>query len=454
MTRILLVDDEAPIRRAVRRFLEHHGFAVRVAEDLGEARALMAAEPFDLHLVDLRLPDGEGIELLSESSDTPTVIMTSYASVPSAVTAMKEGAADYIAKPFDHDALLLTLRAALRQRAQDDRRRDTDSPPGTGFASGDLGMIGASPAMQQLRNQIRRVAATHSTVLLRGESGTGKELAARALHNLSPRACGPFVVVNCAAIPEALVEAELFGHTQGAYTGAVKARTGLIQSAHRGTLFLDEIGELAPAAQARLLRVLQDGELRPVGANENLRVDIRLVAATHRDLEAMVEAQTFRADLYYRLRVLELSIPPLRERRQDILPLARHFLEGLAGSQTVPALSAATRHALEAHPWPGNVRELANALERGWVLGPGGHIDPQHLGLEVAAPATAPNGVPDTASTPQVREQGASLNEYFRRFVQENQHRMTETELARALGISRKTLWERRQRENLPRPGR
>ena len=454
MTRILLVDDEAPIRRAVRRFLEHHGFAVSVAEDLGEARALMAAEPFELRLVDLRLPDGEGIELLSESSHIPTVIMTSYASVPSAVTAMKEGAADYIAKPFDHDALLLTLRAALRQRADDIRRQDADSPPDTDFASETLGMIGTSPAMQQLRDQIRRVAATHSTVLLRGESGTGKELAAHALHRLSPRANGPFVAVNCATIPEGLVEAELFGHAQGAYTGAVKARTGLIQSAHGGTLFLDEIGELAPAAQARLLRVLQDGELRPVGANENLRVDIRLVAATHRDLEAMIEAQTFRADLYYRLRVLELSIPPLRERREDILPLARHFLEGLAGSEAVPAFGIATQRALEAHHWPGNVRELANALERGWVLSPGDRIDPQHLGLEAAAAAPNPGATPDTASPTRARKKGASLNEYFRRFVQEHQNRMTETELARALGISRKTLWERRQRENLPRPGR
>ncbi|WP_018948655.1 sigma-54 dependent transcriptional regulator [Thioalkalivibrio sp. ALMg11] len=451
MTRILLVDDEAPIRRAVRRFLEHHGFEVGVAENLAEARALAAADPYDLQLVDLRLPDGEGIELLPEFSRTPTVIMTSYASVPSAVNAMKEGAADYIAKPFDHDALLLTLRAALRARAERDRpapetaEEGADASPRPG-----LGLVGESAAMQQLRDQIRRVAMTHSTVLLRGESGTGKELAARALHELSPRASGPFVAVNCATIPEGLVEAELFGHAQGAYTGAVKARTGLIQSAHGGTLFLDEIGELAPAAQARLLRVLQDGELRPVGANANLKVDVRLLAATHRDLEAMIEEQAFRADLYYRLRVLELSIPPLRERREDIIPLAQHFLEALAGSGPVPQLSHAARQALESQDWPGNVRELANALERGWVLSPDGCIEADHMGLSTGTPAQD-DEIPNPAF-PTRKGKGSSLNEYFRRFVQENQDSMTETELARALGISRKTLWERRQRENLPRP--
>ncbi|WP_018861803.1 MULTISPECIES: sigma-54 dependent transcriptional regulator [unclassified Thioalkalivibrio] len=433
MTRILLVDDEAPIRRAVRRFLEHHGFQVRLAEDLASARTALSDELPDLMLVDLRLPDGEGIELLAETGQTPTVIMTSYASVPSAVTAMKEGAADYIAKPFDHDALLLTLRAALR--ASTTATGDRDS------VDDGLGLVGDSAPIQLLRDQIRRVATTQSTVLLRGESGTGKELAARALHRLSSRAAGPFIAVNCATIPEGLVEAELFGHAQGAYTGAVKARTGLIQAAHGGTLFLDEIGELAPAAQARLLRVLQDGEIRPVGANENLKVDVRLLAATHRDLEAMIGEQAFRADLYYRLRVLELFIPPLRERREDIPALARHFLADLAGNGGPPTeLTPAAQRTLESHDWPGNVRELANALERGWVLSPDGRIEPDHLGL---APTTA-NGDGHTG--------GSSLNDYFRRFVQQNQAQMTETELARALGISRKTLWERRQRENLPRP--
>lgn len=432
MTRILLVDDEATIRRGVRRFLEHQGFEVALAEDLSSAREQANRSEFDLLLADLRLPDGEGTTLIGEYPQLPTVIMTSYASVPSAVEAMKSGAIDYLAKPFDHDALLLTLRAALRNTHH---RRGDAKPPD--FTS--QGLIGGSSAIATLRVQIRKVAATDSTVLIRGESGTGKELAARAIHELSPRARQPFIPVNCASIPEGLVEAELFGHAQGAYTGAVKARTGLIEAAHGGVLFLDEIGELAPAAQARLLRVLQEGEIRPVGANQTRRVDVRLLAATHRDLEAMIDAGEFRADLYYRLRVLELRIPPLRERLQDLDLLVTHFLGELERRFDTPGLALseeAWRHMRE-YEWPGNVRELKNALERAVVLSEDQRIDWDHLGLE------RPAGEP--------RSRSASLNEYFRRFVIENQGHMNETELARALGISRKTLWERRQRENLPR---
>jgi two-component system, NtrC family, response regulator HydG len=435
MTRILLVDDEATIRRGVRRFLEHQGFEVALAEDLSSAREQADRNDFDLLLADLRLPDGEGTTLIGEYPRLPTVIMTSYASVPSAVEAMKSGAIDYIAKPFDHDALLLTLRAALRTGIHH-RQEHTDPPD----ESAQQGLIGETPAIATLRQQIRKVAATDSTVLIRGESGTGKEVAARAIHTLSPRAAQPFIPVNCASIPEGLVEAELFGHAQGAYTGAVKARTGLIEAAHGGVLFLDEIGELALAAQARLLRVLQEGEIRPVGANQARQVDVRLLAATHRDLEAMIENGDFRADLYYRLRVLELRIPPLRERLQDLDLLAARFLAELGSRFNAPglALSEEARQRMWEYDWPGNVRELKNALERAVVLSEGSRIDWEHLGLE--RPTTEPQA------------RSASLNDYFRRFVIENQGRMNETELARALGISRKTLWERRQRENLPRP--
>lgn len=434
MTRILLVDDEAPIRRGVRRFLEHHGFEVTLAEDLRTARQQADNHDFDLLLADLRLPDGEGTTLIGEYPQLPTVIMTSYASVPSAVEAMKSGAIDYIAKPFDHDALLLTLRAALRSSSH---HRQQDRPDS---AETQQGLVGESSAIATLRQQIRKVAVTDSTVLIRGESGTGKEVAARAIHTLSPRAAQPFIPVNCASIPEGLVEAELFGHAQGAYTGAVKARVGLIEAAHGGVLFLDEIGELAPAAQARLLRVLQEGEIRPVGANHARRVDVRLLAATHRDLEAMIDSGEFRADLYYRLRVLELRIPPLRERLHDLDLLVRHFLAELEQRFDTAGLTLSdeTRKHIRAYEWPGNVRELKNALERAVVLSEGSRIEWEHLGI--------------TRAGNEPPSQAASLHEYFRRFVLENQGRMNETELARALGISRKTLWERRQRENLPRP--
>lgn len=434
MTRILLVDDEAAIRRGVRRFLEHQGFEVALAEDLASARRLAASGEFDLLLADLRLPDGEGTTLIGEYPQLPTVIMTSYASVPSAVEAMKSGAIDYIAKPFDHDALLLTLRAALRSTEQS--REQIASVP---ESAEDCGLIGQTPGIATLRQQIRRVAAANSTVLIRGESGTGKEVAARAIHTLSPRAGQPFVPVNCASIPEGLVEAELFGHAQGAYTGAVKARAGLIEAAHGGVLFLDEIGELAPAAQARLLRVLQEGEIRPVGANQARRVDVRLLAATHRDLEAMIEAGGFRADLYYRLRVLEIRIPPLRERMGDLTLLAERFLRELEDRFDKKGLTLGEEAIarMMQYMWPGNVRELKNALERAVVLSEGSRIDWEHLGL--------------AASAAEARGQPGSLSDYFRRFVLENQSHMNETQLAQALGISRKTLWERRQRENLPR---
>lgn len=434
MTRILLVDDEAAIRRGVRRFLEHQGFDVALAEDLASARRQAGVGGFDLLLADLRLPDGEGTALIGEYPQLPTVIMTSYASVPSAVEAMKSGAIDYIAKPFDHDALLLTLRAALRSSGHGEEQ--TAAAP---ESVEDCGLIGQTPGIATLRQQIRRVATANSTVLIRGESGTGKEVAARAIHTLSPRAGQPFVPVNCASIPEGLVEAELFGHAQGAYTGAVKARAGLVESAHGGVLFLDEIGELAPAAQARLLRVLQEGEIRPVGANQARRVDVRLLAATHRDLEAMIEAGEFRADLYYRLRVLEIRIPPLRERMEDLPLLAGRFLRELGArfDKRGLVLGEEAVDQMMHYSWPGNVRELKNALERAVVLSEGNRIDWEHLGL--------------TAAAAEPRGQPGSLSDYFRRFVLENQGRMNETQLARALGISRKTLWERRQRENLPR---
>jgi two-component system response regulator HydG len=433
MMRVLLVDDEPSIRRGVRRYLEHHGAQVTLAENLASARSAIATDCFDVMLVDLRLPDGEGLELVREQPAIPSVIMTSYASVPTAVAAMKMGARDYLAKPFDHDAMLLTLRAVTRSHAGQEPAEDS-------ISSEEGGLLGEDPQMKRLRRQLNRIAATDSPVLILGESGTGKELAAHALHRLGPRRDRPFVAVNCASIPDGLVEAELFGHAQGAYTGAVRARDGLIASADGGVLFLDEIGELAPAAQARLLRVLQEGEIRPIGANASRRVDFRLVAATHRNLEEMVHREAFRADLYYRLRVLELQLPPLRNRPSDIPLLCRRFLAELGQRFDRPGLelSENAMERMQSYPWPGNVRELRHALERAVIMAEQSSIDWDQLGLRI----------PDAQGT----EAHVSLSDYFRRFVLEHQDHMSETELARALGISRKTLWERRQRENLPRP--
>ena len=296
--------------------------------------------------------------------------------------------------------------------------------------------------MREVRSRIGKVAPTDTTVLVLGESGTGKELVARAVHEQSGRRDAPVITVNCAAIPETLIESELFGHEKGAFTGAVGKRQGLVEAADGGTLFLDEIGELPPPAQARLLRVLQEGEIRPVGAAHARRVDVRLIAATHRDLQAMVEQGDFREDLYFRLNVVRVELPPLRERGEDIETLAGFLLEKACRRLNRPPMCFTDEAlgAIRGHRWPGNVRELENAVERAVILGEGGELSAENLGLETPA-STGDEG--PTA--------GESLEEYFIRFVRRNEGSMTETELARRLGISRKTLWERRQRLGIPR---
>ncbi|MCG5513666.1 sigma-54-dependent transcriptional regulator [Ectothiorhodospira shaposhnikovii] len=438
MNRILILEDEAVIRRALRRLLEHEGYRIEEAACIADARRLCEASRFDLLICDLRLPDGEGIEMLGHCGDTPVLIMTSYASVRSAVDAMKQGATDYIAKPFDHDEMLLCVARILKQRQLERENAQLQSQLGQVYPV--EGMVGESPAMQQVCRTLDKVAPTDATVLIRGESGTGKELVARAIHKKSRRAQAPLVSVNCAAIPEGLLESELFGHEKGAFTGAAQSRQGLAEAADGGTLFLDEIGELTPAAQSRLLRVLQDGEIRRVGANSSRKVDIRLLAATHRDLELMVREGDFREDLYYRLKVMEIGLPPLRERLEDLPRLADFLLEKACRrlKQAPARLAPSALAAMQAHRWPGNVRELENALERAVILADGDCIAAEHLGL---TPGPSQEATPDT-----------SLEDYFRRFVLENQARMTETELARRLGISRKALWERRNRMGIPRP--
>ncbi|MCP1366817.1 sigma-54 dependent transcriptional regulator, partial [Halomonas sp. BBD48] len=315
-------------------------------------------------------------------------------------------------------------------------------------------MIGHCPAMQVVYTRIRKTAPADVTVLIQGESGTGKELVARAIHRQSRRAKAPLICVNCAAIPETLIESELFGHEKGAFTGASAARTGLVEAADGGTLFLDEIGELPLDAQARLLRVLQEGEIRRGGSIETRHVDVRLIAATHRDLNLLSKSGEFRLDLYYRLNVMQIDLPPLRDREDDILELAdvllgsacrRHRREGLK-------LSRAARRDIRDYPWPGNVRELENALERGVILAEGNLIHPDDLGLK---PATGMHYPPAKAPTPKPAasddEADLSLEDYFQHFVLEHQDQMSETELAQKLGISRKCLWERRQRLGIPR---
>lgn len=513
MTRILIIEDEVIIRKELRRLLVRRGYEVEEAGSIREALEDHPPQRFDLVLADLRLPGALGTDIIGPSQHVPVVIMTSYASVKSAVEAMKLGARDYITKPFDHDELVQVLERVLAKRVPSEDKgattgRALETAVGAGAspvqmstgASGgtdgaapgtsrplvgnaplqsDLleGIIGASPLMKEVFVRIRKVAPTASTVLVSGESGTGKELVARAVHRLSPRASGPLVAINCAAIPEGLIESELFGYEKGAFTGAISARAGVIEAAHQGTLFLDELGELPLSAQARLLRVLQEAEVRRLGGAQNRKVDVRLIGATHRNLKQLCREGRFREDLYFRLNVLEIHLPPLRERGDDILELTQTFLTRACERHQKPRryLPGQTQAAIRTHSWPGNVRELANTVERAVILFDEEVLLPSHLGLEVSQTllaAQSPGGqiLPGPEGTPKGWEMGGmavtqapvagpgegagglSLEAYFRQFVQEHQEQLTETELARQLGISRKALWERRLRLNLPRP--
>jgi len=442
MSRLLIVEDEAVIRQALQRLLVRHGYEVAEAGAVNEALEAHDLASFDLVIADLRLPGVPGTDIIARAAPVPVLIMTSYGSVKSAVEAMKLGAADYITKPFDHDEMLLCVSRILEQRQLLRRAQTLQAELDRNYPVG--GIIGDCGAMREVFERIRKVAPTDSTVLIRGESGTGKELVARALHENSPRKDAPVVAVNCAAIPDALIESELFGHEKGAFTGAIAEHRGLLETADGGTLFLDEIGELPAAAQARLLRVLQEGEIRRVGSARARKVNVRLIAATHRDLEGRVAEGLFRSDLYFRLHVIEIQLPPLRDRGDDIAILAEFLLAKICRRLnrarvwlTPPALAA-----MKAYRWPGNVRELENAIERAVILCEDGQITADLLAIDVVAPATLGTG-DDAASL--------SLEDYFRRFVLTHQDRLTETELSKRLGMSRKALWERRQRLNLPR---
>ncbi|WP_435101958.1 sigma-54-dependent transcriptional regulator [Arhodomonas sp. AD133] len=439
MPRVLIIEDENVIRSAVRRLLSRHGMEVTEAASLEEAERITDLSQQDAILADLRLPGAPGTEAVRRAPGVPVIIMTSYASVRSAVEAMREGAVDYVAKPFDHDDLLLTLERVLKERRltrqNEALRADVEATyPVTGI-------IGESVAMQNVFSRIRKVAPTDTTVLVLGESGTGKELVARAVHEQSGRREAAMVAVNCAAIPESLIEAELFGHEKGAFTGAEGRRRGLVESADGGTLFLDEIGELPLAAQARLLRVLQEGEIRRVGADRASRVDVRLVAATHRDLNAMVSRGEFREDLFFRIQVMEIRLPPLRERGEDLPALARFLLEKTCRRLNRPPMRLGddALAAIRAYHWPGNVRELENAIERAVIL-----AETTVLSADLLA-------LPQTDGDGDANAMDLSLEEYFREFVLRHQDQLTETEIAKRLGISRKALWERRQRLGIPR---
>jgi len=382
MARVLVVDDEAGVRESLRLVLAGECEVV-LAAGVDEALRAAAGTPPDLVLLDLTMPGRSGFELLEEWAELPdrppVVVLTASTSLATAVAAMKQGATDFVTKPFEVEALRIKVRQLLERR---DLEREVVELRARVEARDRLeGLVGGSESMQRVFRSIRRVAGSRSTVLIRGESGTGKELAARALHERGPRRRGPFVAVNCAGIPETLMESELFGHERGAFTDARERRLGRFEQASGGTLFLDEIGELPAAVQGTLLRVLQERRVDRVGGTRPVEVDVRVVAATHRDLEHDVAAGRFRADLFYRINVVPLHLPPLRERPGDIRQLAEHFLApGQRENDRPPKrLASETLALLERYPWPGNVRELANAMEHAMALAEGEALEPEDL---------------------------------------------------------------------------
>jgi len=411
---VLVVDDEPSARTGLEKLLVQEGYSVSLASNGREALEIATQLPLDVVITDLKMPEMDGIALLQKlretSRDLPVIVLTAFSDLPSAVSAMRAGASDFVTKPVDFDALCLILersleRSNLRLEAEGLRQQLRDRE-GSGLEN----LVGGSPAMQKTYRTALHVAASRATVLITGESGTGKGELAKAIHRRSPRAAKPFVAVQCSALTESLLESELFGHEKGSFTGADKKRIGRFEQANLGTLFLDEVGEISPSTQVKLLRVLQERSFERVGGNELITVDVRLLAATNRDLVADVQSGRFREDLYYRLNVVQIEMPPLRVREGDVMLLARHFMRRFASEnhKRVEDMTEAARAKLVSYRWPGNVRELENAMERAVVLCEGEVIDEEHLPLGPVAHG-------GTSSSPRVP--GSTLAEIERHAI-------------------------------------
>jgi DNA-binding NtrC family response regulator len=439
---ILLVEDKDSLRAMLRHALEREGYAVVEARDQPEAERELTTERPALVLSDLRLPSGDGFGVLRAAKaadpDVPVVVMTAFGGIEDAVRAMKEGALDFLAKPVDPEHLLLLVGRSLEQRriATENLLLKEELVARRGVPH----IIGEHEALRKVLHAVQRAAGADTTVLVDGESGTGKELIARAIHALSARADGPFVAINCAAIPETLLETELFGYEKGAFTGAVGRKAGKFEVAHRGTLFLDEIGDLPLPLQAKILRALEERRFERVGSNVPLQVDVRVVAATNRNLKAAVSARRFREDLYYRLSVFPITVPPLRDRPSDIPILARYFTDRFCHDQKkrLLSLSPAALEVLERYPWPGNVRELQNCLERAVILAEGDTIHPAHLQLSTDALEDISAGHEASSAAPtdpwDLIDLSGSLGEVSRRVLVEAERRAIGRVLSQAGG--------------------
>ncbi len=443
---LLIVDDELHVRESLGHWFTEDGYEVATASSGKEALAVLGRQHFDVVITDIKMPGMDGIELqrhIHETDpDVAVLVITAYASVSTAVQALKDGAYDYLVKPFDPEELSRVVEKACEKirLAEENvalKQQIASAAPKL--------IIGASREMQRVMELVESVAATDATVLVRGESGTGKELVARLIHMQSPRAFGPLVAVNCGALPEGILESELFGHEKGSFTGAAGQRKGKLELADGGTLFLDEIGEIPAKVQVELLRALEDHKITRVGGTQEIKIDFRVICATNRDLEEAVRQGTFREDLYYRINVFEIDIPPLRDRPEDILPIAEHFLEKFSSAmgRRVTGLSPSARMMVLKYQWPGNVRELANAIERALVVCRGKEIEPQHLPI-LSRSTSQDGGDPDDLSMQAIEKK------HILRVLKLNEFNVTHT--AKALEIDRVTLYNKMRKYGIERP--
>jgi DNA-binding NtrC family response regulator len=449
--KIIVLEDDPLVRKSLEQQLRNRRYDVAGVGTIAAAQEYLNKDNFDLIFCDVRLPDGDGTEFLKQIQMRPlkplVIMMTGFGSVESAVTCMKDGAFDYMLKPFSGEQIEFTLKKAeeFTQLVKVNRFLNQDESEESSHE-----LLGRSPAMEQVRQLIRKVARTQATVLIQGESGTGKELVARAIYRESPRAGAPFIRVNCAAVPENLIESEFFGHEKGAFTGALNKREGRFELAHGGTILLDEISEISPQVQAKLLRVLQERELERVGGSRTIKVDVRVLATTNRDLDQSVEKKEFRQDLYFRLNVVPVFVPPLRERREDIVFLAEQFVHrfGRKHGVKISGITPECRAALEAHSWPGNVRELQNVIERAVILcADGEQIKTEHLGINgIASPAPAASVAstqpPTPAAAATIDGDALTLGDLEKQHILATLDKCggNRTHAARKLGISIRTL--------------
>lgn len=443
---ILIVEDEETLRESLKRVFVKEGFTVDSAESAEKGMDLLESNIYDVIISDIILPGADGIEMLSrirqELPDQIFIVMTAYASIETAIKALRAGAYDYIMKPVMHEEIKQVVKNALRQRQlqMENILLKREIAKEYDFSS----IIGESPSLKLIIEEVEKIADTRSNVLLLGETGTGKELFARVIHNISSRRDMPVVPINCSVIPENLLESELFGHLKGSFTGAVSTKKGMFEEADGGTIFLDEIGDINPYFQIKLLRVLEDQMIRPVGSTKALKVDVRIIAATNKDLEVSVKNGDFREDLFYRINTITLRIPPLRERKEDIPLLVRHFLAKYSSELQKPVTDIGDEPLsfMINYPWPGNIRELQNVIERAILIADTGRIKTENLPEAIRGGGTFQQSSLDKK---------LSIEDYTKAFIMTYQTRHNEQQLAAMLGITRKSLWEKRKKWGIER---